>query len=189
MDPAILPPDLQEAVPFHSHLCPGLLIGYRAAKAAVQALSLTRSQDKELVVVENDFCRVDDFQALLGTTFSKGNLKWLDYDGKQVFTLSDRWQNRTVRVAFTGDVRLLQRADGSVDREAFNHLFLEALDQDILKIEEVESAPPDPVRIEPSQTCARCPSRNYARCGEVVQESKAVRVEEQKLCRPCALKA
>ncbi len=178
MDPANLPPDLQAAVRFHGHLCPGLLIGFRAAKAAAQALGLTRSQDEELVaVVENDSCSVDAFQALLGTTFGKGNLKWLDY-GKQVFTLTDRRQNRAVRVAFTGDALRPRRADGSVDREAFSRLLLDAPDQDILKIEEVPPAPPDLARIEPSLTCARC--------GEAVQESKAVRVAGQTLCRPCA---
>jgi formylmethanofuran dehydrogenase subunit E len=73
-----LPADLDKVVAFHGHLCPGLLIGYRAAKAARQALGLAApSQDEELVaVVENNSCSVDAFQVLLSTTFGKGNLKW-----------------------------------------------------------------------------------------------------------------
>jgi formylmethanofuran dehydrogenase subunit E len=178
MDPASLPPDLQEAARFHGHICPGLLIGYRAAKAAARALGLNRSQDEELVaVVENDSCSVDAFQALLGTTFGKGNLKWLDH-GKQVFTVTDRRQNRAVRVAFSGDGLKPRRADGSVDREAFSRLLLEAPEADILKVVEVPPAPPEVARIEPSLTCARC--------GEAVQESRAVTLGERILCRPCA---
>ncbi|MFH1035413.1 MAG: FmdE family protein [Pseudomonadota bacterium] len=178
MELANLPPDLQEAVRFHGHLCPGLLIGYRAARAAAQALGLTRSQDEELVaVVENDSCSVDAFQALLGTTFGKGNLKWLDH-GKQVFTLTDRRQNRAVRVAFSGDALKTRLPDGSVDRQAFIRLLLESPEADILKVHLVDPAPPDLARIEPSLTCARC--------GEAVQESKAVLVAGSKLCRPCA---
>jgi len=178
MDLANLPPDLQGVARFHGHLCPGLMIGYRAAQAATRALGLVRSQDEELVaVVENDSCSVDAFQALLGTTFGKGNLKWLDH-GKQVFTLSDRGQKRAVRVAFTGDGLRPRRPDGSVDREAFMDILLSAPEEAILKVEEVPPAPPELARIEPSLTCARC--------GEAVQESKAVRVGGQTLCRPCA---
>lgn len=181
MDLASLPPDLQEAARFHGHLCPGLLIGYRAARAAARALGLGRSQDEELVaVVENDSCSVDAFQALLGTTFGKGNLKWLDH-GKQVFTVSDRRQNRAVRVAFVGDVLRPRRPDGSVDRQAFMDILLAAPDEQILRIEEVPPAPPELARIEPSLTCARC--------GEAVQQSKALQVDGQALCRPCARQA
>ena len=178
MDQAKLPPDLQQAVRFHGHLCPGLLIGYRAARAAALALGLGRSQDEELVaVVENDSCSVDAFQVLLGTTFGKGNLKWLDH-GKQVFTVTDRGRARAVRVAFHGDGLRPRRPDGSVDREAFMEILLNAPDEEILEIREVPPAPPEMARIEPSLTCARC--------GEAVQESKAVRLDGQDLCRPCA---
>lgn len=180
MDLGPLPPDLQQAVDFHGHLCPGLLIGYRAAKAARRALGLgpARSADEELVaVVENDSCSVDAFQALLGTTFGKGNLKWLDY-GKQVFTVSDRNAGRAVRVAFVGDGLRPRRADGSVDREAFARLLLSEPDERLLKVEEVQTAPPDTARIEPSFPCGRC--------GEAVQESKAVFRSGQAFCRACA---
>ncbi|MBI5524656.1 MAG: formylmethanofuran dehydrogenase [Desulfarculus sp.] len=181
MDLAHLPPDLQEVARFHGHLCPGLLIGYRAAKAAARALDLGRSQDEELVaVVENDSCSVDAFQALLGTTFGKGNLKWQDH-GKQVFTVTDRRQNRAVRVAFTGDALRPRRPDGSVDRQAFMEILLAAPDEQILKIQEKPPAPPEVARIEPSLTCARC--------GEAVQASKAVQKDGQPLCRPCAREA
>ena len=178
MDMANLPPELVETVRFHGHLCPGLMIGYRAALAAARALGLERSQDEELVaVVENDSCSVDAFQALLGTTFGKGNLKWLDH-GKQVFTLTDRRRNRAVRVAFTGDRLRPRRPDGTVDREGFLDILARAPEADILKVEEVAPAPPDEAVIEPSLACARC--------GEAVQQSRAVTIDGTSYCRPCA---
>ncbi len=178
MDPRPMPPELAEAVKFHGHLCPGLLIGYRAALAARQALGLARSQDEELTaVVENDSCSVDAIQVLLGATFGKGNLKWLDH-GKQVFTITDRGQNRAVRVAFVGDALRPRRPDGSVDREAFIKTLLEEPDQRLLKVEEVAPTPPDLARIEPSVACGRC--------GEMVQESKTVLRNGRAYCRACA---
>src|SRR5659263_107475 len=98
-----LPDDLRRAVAFHGHLCPGLLIGWRAAVAAAAALEVTGSPDEELILIaENDSCSVDAFQALLSTTFGKGNLIFRDF-GKQVFTLGDRRSDRSVRVALRSD--------------------------------------------------------------------------------------
>ena len=59
----------EEVVAFHGHACPGLAIGYRAALAALQALSVTRPVDEELVaIVENDACGIDAIQYVAGTT-------------------------------------------------------------------------------------------------------------------------
>ena len=156
MDQNTLPTDLKRAVDFHGHLCPGLMIGWRAAKAAARALNISHSADEELVaVVENDSCSVDAFQSLLSTTFGKGNLQWLDH-GKQVFTLIDRRRNQAVRVAFAGDRLKVKGPDGATDREAFMQALLTAPDEKILTLRQVPAAPPEPARIEPTIFCARC---------------------------------
>lgn len=178
MDQANLPEDLKKAMDFHGHLCPGLMIGWRAVRAATQALGLKPSQDEELVaVVENDSCSVDAFQALLSTTFGKGNLKWLDH-GKQVFTVIDRDKGRAVRVSFIGDRKKHQKPDGSTDREAFMSELLTAPQEELFAVREVEPQPPQEAQIEPSIACARC--------GEPTQKSKMVEVAGQLLCRTCA---
>jgi formylmethanofuran dehydrogenase subunit E len=178
MDQASLPEDLKKAQDFHGHLCPGLLIGWRAVRAATKALGLTPSKDEELVaVVENDSCSADAFQALLSTTFGKGNLKWLDH-GKQVFTVIDRNKGRAVRVSFIGDRKKKQRSDGSTDREAFLAELLNAPQEELFTVREVEPHPPQEAEIEPSIACARC--------GEPTQKSKMVEVAGKLLCRPCA---
>jgi formylmethanofuran dehydrogenase subunit E len=178
MDLGPLPQDLQAVVEFHGHLCPGLLIGYRAAKAARASLDLGRSEDEELVTIaENNSCSVDAFQKMLSTTFGKGNLIWRDY-GKQAFTVIDRGRNQAVRVSFIGDRLKHRRPDGSTDREAFARDLLSAPEQEVVKVERVAVEPPPEARIEPSIACARC--------GEPTQASRTVQVADKAYCRPCA---
>ncbi len=178
MDQANLPDDLKRALDFHGHLCPGLLIGWRAVRAASQALDLKPSRDEELVaVVENDSCSVDAFQALLSTTFGKGNLKWMDH-GKQVFTVIDRQADRAVRVSFIGDRKKHQKPDGSTDRELFMADLFNAPQEDLFEVVQVSLKPPQEAKIEPSMNCQRC--------GEPTQKSKMLEVAGQTLCLPCA---
>lgn len=180
MDKGSLPPDLARTMEFHGHLCPGLMIGWRLARAAADALGVGSSGDEELVAVaENDSCSVDAFQFLLSTTFGKGNLKWQDY-GKKAFTLYDRGQGRAVRVRFIGDDFRKTLPDGSSDREAFMQSLLDEPDEKLVEIKEAPPLPPEKARIEPSILCARC--------GEPTQKSKLVELNGSMLCRACAAK-
>lgn len=174
-----LPEDLQQVVAFHGHLCPGVMIGYRAAKAAAAALGVGSSEDEELVaVVENDSCSVDAFQSLLSTTFGKGNLRWMDF-GKQAFTLIDRKRNKAVRAVFIGDGLKTVGPDGKVDRAAFINSLLTEPDEKVVAVSEVAVPAPAPARIEPTLKCAMC--------GEGVQASRTVDVGKgQVYCLPCA---
>ena len=82
--------DWTRCVAFHGHECPGLAIGFMAAKAGLAWIESTRAEDEEVVtIVENDACGVDAVQVLTGCTFGKGNLIHKDY-GKQVFTFFNR---------------------------------------------------------------------------------------------------
>ncbi|MDI9617076.1 MAG: formylmethanofuran dehydrogenase subunit E family protein, partial [Methanothrix sp.] len=90
--------DLKRAIEFHGHMCPGLAIGYRVAKYVKN--HYRRSEDEELVaVVENNSCSVDAIQQMLGCTFGKGNLMFID-NGKQVFTFYHRGDGRAMRIYF-----------------------------------------------------------------------------------------
>ncbi|MBU1156239.1 MAG: TraR/DksA C4-type zinc finger protein [Proteobacteria bacterium] len=178
MDLGALPEQLKPVVAFHGHLCPGLLIGYRAAQAASQALDLGKSEDEELVTIaENNSCSVDAFQQMLSTTFGKGNLIWRDY-GKQAFTVIDRQKNRAVRVSFIGDRLKHKGSDGNVDRQAFAKELLSAPQESLFKVEEIDVEPPAEAVIEKSIICARC--------GEPTQASRTVELDGKLLCRPCA---
>ena len=45
-------PLFKKCVQFHGHQCPGLAIGYRAARLAMELLGVGRSKDEELVAVK-----------------------------------------------------------------------------------------------------------------------------------------
>lgn len=94
-----------DVVLFHGHSCPGLALGYRAAMAALEELSLKHSEDEEIVcIVENDSCAVDAVQVITGCTFGKGNLIFKDY-GKQVYTFIDRKAGRAIRISVDFDYK------------------------------------------------------------------------------------
>ena len=98
MEETDLPEDLQECVAFHGHLCPGVVIGYCAAKLGMRELPARRAGDEELIaIVENDTCAVDAVQVLTGCTFGKGNLYFRDY-GKMVFTFATRCNGHSIRL-------------------------------------------------------------------------------------------
>lgn len=183
--------DFQKCVEFHRHLCPGLAIGYAAARIGMEALSLEPSQDEEVVaIVENDSCAVDAIQVLLGCTFGKGNLIFRDW-GKQVFTFLDRGASRAVRVSFLGPVpgheerRSLREkiASGTAtenDRKRWSELrdeavsrLISASSRDLFDLREIRTdLPPQttPVRTEPCRVCGEYTvlSRMHERGGKLL---------------------
>jgi formylmethanofuran dehydrogenase subunit E len=168
--------DLKETISFHGHLCPGLLIGYRAAKAGMKRLKARRSGDEELIaVVENSSCAVDAVQYLTGATFGKGNLFFRDY-GKQVFTFAKRPGGRAVRVALKSDAF----AKPAPSREDRVKMLLSAKDEDLFFIKSVKIALPVEAEIHKSVICASC--------GEQVMETRTKMKKGKLLCIPCSEK-
>ncbi|MDN5348281.1 MAG: formylmethanofuran dehydrogenase subunit, partial [Clostridia bacterium] len=112
--------DWEKAVEFHGHSCPGLAMGYRAAKIALRELARERAADEELVaIVETDACGVDAVQVLTGCTLGKGNLLYRDY-GKHVFTFVCRDSGRAVRVAVRTDKWRQDDSYKNLRRKVFN---------------------------------------------------------------------
>jgi formylmethanofuran dehydrogenase subunit E len=168
-----LPEDLRKVVAFHGHLCPGLLLGYRAALAATTALQVSESEDEELLaIVENRSCSVDAFQVLLSTTFGKGNLFFRDH-GKQVFTVADRRSGRAIRLAF----RLGADSQHRGSREERMEYLLNANTAELFHLNAVEIKLPDTAEIHPTVRCARCE--------EGVMSTRTVEADGRVLCLPC----
>ena len=193
---ADFPKDFQDCVRFHGHVCPGLAIGYAAAKAAALRLELVPSEDEEVVaIVENDSCAVDAVQVLLGCTFGKGNLIFRDW-GKQVFTFFDRKSRKAVRVSLTGVVpfrderhELKTKMDsGEATREDKNRW--EQLR--IMAVNELISADPTQlfdvreVRTEPPPRAAVVATSACAICGELTVSERLVEKNGRKVCLGCA---
>lgn len=145
------------------------------AMSAMTKLNESRADDEEIVaIVENDACGVDALQCLTGCTFGKGNLIFLDH-GKHVYTLFSRKSGKGVRVYYHG--KGIQR-DTAVDRHEFTQMILDAPEEAILDIKEVQLKSPPMARRRPSLICSKC--------GEQVMDTRTQEVQGQILCIPCA---
>ncbi len=189
--------DFKRCVSFHGHACPGLSLGYRAAKAGMDWLRENRAEDEELVaVIETDACSADAVQVLTGCTFGKGNFIYKDY-GKMAVTLLSRKSGQGVRVsvrpgAFEPSpehLSLIRKlAAGTADSEEkkrFEALHqkrtadvLEMAKNDLFRMDPAFVELPAKARIEPSKLCARC--------GEPTMESKLMTLDGEQICRGCA---
>jgi formylmethanofuran dehydrogenase subunit E len=195
--PIVSSEDWKKAADFHGHICPGLAIGFRAAKAGLERLGEKRAEDEEIVtVVETNACGADAIQVLTGCTFGKGNFIYKDH-GKQVFTFIGRKSGASVRVALKpGVLELSDRHRGLIDKlrsgdatkdesDEFQELHrrrsYEILDFDLDKlfdIRDVETELPPKAQIEPSKTCDLCGEPTMA---SMLQETEDGRF----LCKPC----
>jgi formylmethanofuran dehydrogenase subunit E len=191
-------PPLELAIQFHGHVCPGLLIGVRAAELAQKHLDITQDYDEELIaIVETDSCGVDAIQAILGCTFGKGNLIFNDY-GKNVYTIASREKGRAVRIAQrfgatafreSERFRQLNRKDSLSEEEAaekenligvlFEKIMTMPPDE-LFAWEDVEFKVPDKAQIHATLQCADC--------GEGVMETRSHNTEAGILCTPCCQK-
>lgn len=174
-----LPDDLKTCVEFHGHLCPGVVIGYCAAKLGMRELSARRAGDEELIaIVENDTCAVDAIQVLTGCTFGKGNLFFRDH-GKMVFTFATRANGRSVRLCLRpvrppdiDEVPEDQRRGRQIeyllsrDPSEFFEICRDAL-----------ACLPSPARIRDSIPCESC--------GEMVMSTRLRERGQKNVCIPC----
>jgi formylmethanofuran dehydrogenase subunit E len=183
---------------FHGHICPGLTLGYRAAEAGINALSVARDVDEELVaIVENDACGVDAVQMVTGCTIGKGNLIYRDY-GKQAFTFISRETGDAVRVVLKasynidsqdpelGKLRPRVMAGKATKKEAdefrkrmqgVSETMRKAPIETMFDVRRVKTEIPVKARIFQSVKCAKC--------GEMVAESRARVQNGGFVCIPC----
>ena len=188
-------PPLEAAIQFHGHICPGLLMGVRAAEFARQYLDIDRDTDEELLaIVETDSCGVDAIQAILGCTLGKGNLIVKDY-GKAVYTISSRSKARAMRSAHkfgATDSPAKSRCRELKSRSSVSdaqQLELENLFQDICEMimtrpfEELYQWQEVPFEMPP--TAELHPTVQCAACQEGVMATRLIESGLGKVCRPC----
>ena len=189
--------DFETCVAFHGHICPGLAIGFQAARALMKRLGVERAGDEELLsIVETDACGADAIQVMTGCTFGKGNFMFRDY-GKHAFTLASRKRGKAVRVclrthALEADpehlclLEKVQNGEASPEEVArFRELHgkraqkvLEAAPESLFKVEEIPYDIPPKARISKSGTCDLC--------GEPTNIDLLREIDGKKACIPCA---
>ncbi|MCB2225040.1 MAG: TraR/DksA C4-type zinc finger protein [Desulfarculaceae bacterium] len=191
----LTPAQVERAIDFHGHWCPGLAIGLRAGEYVVNEMG--RAEDEEIVaLVETDMCAVDAIQALTGCTFGKGNLKFID-NGKLAFTFYRRSDGSGVRLVFDAGrlggpesefTKLNQQlAQGVISPEDKKRLMalreerssdiMDAPLGELFEVKEPMVPMPHQARLLASLKCEEC--------GEAVMESRTRRLEGRTLCIPC----
>lgn len=191
-------PSFEDAAKFHGHICPGLTIGYIAAKAGIEKLESERDIDEELVtIVENDACGVDAVQVLTGCTIGKGNLIYKDH-AKQVFTFICRDSSKAVRVALKADFdimsidpevsKLRPKVMGGTATEEETKEYRERMNgisvtmrntpvEEMFDVKFVDVEIPKKARIFNSLKCSKC--------GEMMAESRTRVQDGEYVCIPC----
>lgn len=163
---------MEKAVYFHGHSCPGLAIGVLASKYILEQGN-DFSVDEELVaVVENDNCSVDAVQALLGTTFGKGNLKFLDY-GKNNYTFYNRTNKKAVKLS----MNVSSFEDRELSKQERIEKLLNSSPDAIFSIEDVEFKPPDEAQIHQSLKCQKC--------NQLTMSIRTKELNGKSYCIPC----
>lgn len=174
---------LDEAVRFHGHLCPGVVLGVRLALAGCREVGVPRPRQagKDLVVLaEIDRCATDAIQAVTGTSLGRRTLKHLDY-GKMAATFVHVPSGRAVRVAARDEARRQALAwapehpDARAAQVAAYRVMPESL---LLRIERVAVHPRWLDRRRVHVVCAAC--------GEWVHYGREVVRDGRPLCRPCS---
>lgn len=179
--------DFTKCVEFHGHACPGLAIGFQAARTLMERLGTRKAPDEELVaIVETDACGADALQVMTGCTFGKGNFVFKNY-GKHAFSLMDRRTGKGVRVclrpdAFQADPNNEASAkEGGRFRELQQERIQRILDAEaefLFKIEEISTDIPAKARIVGSGICDFC--------GEPTKIDLLRKINGRRLCIPCA---
>jgi len=163
---------MEDAVEFHGHTCPGVAVGVLVSKYILEHGN-EFSIDEELVaVVENDNCSVDALQALLGTTFGKGNLIFKDY-GKNNYTFYNRTREKAVKLSFKAE----DFGDRELSREERINQLLNSEPKEVFNIEHVEFNPPEKAQIHDSIICDNC--------NDPTMSTRIKSYQGQQLCIPC----
>ncbi|NVM44048.1 MAG: TraR/DksA C4-type zinc finger protein [Candidatus Lokiarchaeota archaeon] len=162
---------MKKATIFHGHICPGIAIGVLVAKYAIEH-GFEHSPDEELVaVVETDNCSVDALQAILGTTYGKGNFIHKDY-GKSNYKIYSRKNQKGIRLSLKKTI-----LDKKLSRDEKIQKLLSMKPEDVFDIRNIDYDPPGMAQIEESVPCSIC--------GELTMDSRMMNYQGKIMCIPC----
>ncbi len=160
----------EDAAAFHGHICPGLMIGYQAARLAERLLDLEYSKDEEVVcIAENDACGIDAIQVLLGCSVGRGNLLFR-IRGKSAYSFYRRRDGRSLRL-------LLRPYPHEMSREESFAYLRDADPATLFEVQETRLPLPERARLFGSHPCDSC--------GERTAEAHLRLSGGKKLCLDC----
>jgi len=185
---------------FHGHKCPAMPMGLRAGLAAMKALGVERSKDKELIVESETGkghaagCFLDGIMTATGCTYGKSNIQKLYYS-KMAFTLIDAKTGRAVRVSLKPEFfekalnsPFVQERKKGVPPQDIPAAITDPLVERILGLSESEFLMvSDVFRKDLKKGAANFEVKRCANCGEAVFTDKLTTGPDGKLlCIPCS---
>lgn len=192
---ALTQDQINKAVAFHGHECPGLWIGLRAAELCLRELG-HNDDNPVTAVVETDMCGVDGIQVLTGCTFGKGNFIHRDF-GKMAFSFYRTSDGKALRAVFQREAmgpegdelrelmkKTLSNQATEEDKQLVSKLrakacqrIMEASLEDLFTVAESTQPAPRGAKILDSLACSAC--------GEQTMESRTRRFAGGTYCIPC----
>lgn len=192
---------LETGLIFHGHKCPAMPLGLRSGAAAMNALGVKRSKDKELLLIAETGddhaagCFVDGLMTVTGCTYGKSNID-KTYYGKMAFTLIDTRTQKAVRAQLKPEffANMLkspfveQRKAGVLPQDIQPEI-TDPLVERILNVPEEHFIAISPVFDYPlekkkgvfeTELCAQCGERTFVH--------KLQEIDGKKLCIPCVEK-
>lgn len=167
--------DLKKAREFHGHLCSGIILGVRIARAGLNYLGIEEpAKNKDFIVfIETDRCLTDAVQAVTGCSLGKRRLKWIDY-GKMGASFIDMNTQKGIRIV----VNAKKNPSEGEDALSFWKQFT---DEELFKFEPVS------VNIRKEDLPGRpAKSVKCEICHEKVMDGRDVTKNGKVLCKACA---
>jgi formylmethanofuran dehydrogenase subunit E len=191
---------LELGLKFHGHKCPAMPLGLKAGLAALAALGVKRSQDKELYVRAETGkghaagCFLDGIMIATGCTYGKSNIEKLYYN-KMAFTLIDQKTGRAVRVSLKPDFfenalasPFVQKRKAGIPPQDIEPEVTDPLVDRILGLADEAFLDVGAVHtVEPKKGKAVFTAKRCASCGELTFVNKLRETESGELvCIPCS---
>jgi formylmethanofuran dehydrogenase subunit E len=191
---------LETGLKFHGHKCPAMPMGLRAGLAAMKALGVERSQDKELFVEAETGkghaagCFLDGIMTATGCTYGKSNIQKLYYS-KMAFTLIDAKTGRAVRVSLKPEFfekavnsPFVQERKKGVPPQDIPAAITNPLVDRVLGLSETDFLNISNVfKKDLKKGSANFEVKRCAKCGEAVFTDKLTTASDgRKLCIPCS---
>jgi len=185
------------AVAFHGHVCPGIVVGYRASVMVLELLGRSGQLlgESHYAIVENDVCGVDGVQLITGCTLGNDSLI-IDNQGKFAFSWVDKKSGEGFRLLLKAPLwesdeplelhRKVKLGTATAEeRQRFIAMrgkrgqeMMELSDQDLFQVEAIVRKIPGKPRLFPFGQCTRC--------NEPFMRPWAQSINDEIICPECA---
>ncbi len=185
---------LKRAADFHGHLCPDLVIGYRASRYALQRLALELFSATSLrVIAENTTSALDAIQHVTGCTIGNGRLVVHDH-GKRAYTFINseglglrlllRPEAAPTAEFLELEARLQTPAVTLHDTARFQ-VVLDTRVAALVQVGDEALFTIQPITLDLPVDSITSALFSCARCGELTAPTHLVMMEGRRLCREC----